>query len=107
MVAFNFKKAQVEEVESGKKCATIRPTKRAKPGDTLQLYTGLRTKKARLLINDFLHLPFVLDDVDYSLTFDLAEKHYISVYDASYVALAKSKKAKLLSLDKKLQKLAA
>jgi hypothetical protein len=49
MVAFNFKKDQAEKVESGKKCATIRPTRRAKPGDTLQLYTGLRTKKTRLL----------------------------------------------------------
>ncbi|MBL0319186.1 MAG: hypothetical protein IPP74_07845 [Alphaproteobacteria bacterium] len=49
MVAFNFIKAQIKKVESGEKCATIRPTRRAKPGDTLQLYTGLRTRKARML----------------------------------------------------------
>ncbi len=49
MVAFNFKKDQAGKVESGDKCATIRPSKRAKPGDTLQLYTGMRTRKVKLL----------------------------------------------------------
>jgi hypothetical protein len=49
MVAFNFVKAEAAKVESGEKCATIRPSRRAKPGDTLQLYTGLRTRKTRLL----------------------------------------------------------
>jgi hypothetical protein len=49
MVAFNFMKTYAEKVESGEKCATIRPTKRAKPGDTLQLYMGMRTRKVKLL----------------------------------------------------------
>jgi len=49
MVAFNFKFVHADKVEDGAKCATIRPSRRAKPGDTLQLYTGLRTRKTRLL----------------------------------------------------------
>jgi len=49
MVAFNFTKAFVDKVASGEKSATMRPTKRAKVGDTLQLYTGLRTRHTKLI----------------------------------------------------------
>lgn len=49
----NFKPQFADRVESGDKRQTIRrwrtDGKRMKPGDTLKLYTGLRTKKARLL----------------------------------------------------------
>ncbi len=49
MVAFNFSPEFADRVAFGEKCQTIRRTKRAKPGDTLQLYTGMRTKKCRKL----------------------------------------------------------
>lgn len=49
MVAFNFKKEFAPEVEAGSKSMTIRAKQRAKVGDRLQLYTGMRTKACRLL----------------------------------------------------------
>lgn len=49
MVAINFKNEFAEDVESGKKRQTIRKKARCKPGDALQLYTGMRTKKCRKL----------------------------------------------------------
>ncbi len=49
MVAFNFRAMHADKVISGEKCTTIRPTKRSKPGDTLQLYTGMRTRRVKLL----------------------------------------------------------
>ena len=49
MVAFSFKKQFADDVESGKKLQTIRGKARAKAGDKLQLYTGMRTKSCRKL----------------------------------------------------------
>ena len=54
MVAYNFQARFAEAVASGRKTQTIRATREgrsrhAKPGDPLQLYTGLRTKAARKL----------------------------------------------------------
>ncbi len=49
MVAFNFKAQFADDVERGIKRQTIRKTGRCRPGDTLQLYTGMRTRKCRLL----------------------------------------------------------
>lgn len=51
MVAFSFKEQFAEAVASGAKTQTIRQTARAKPGDRLQLYTGMRTKKCRKLVD--------------------------------------------------------
>lgn len=49
----NFKPQFADRVEAGDKRQTIRrwrtDGKRIRPGDTLKLYTGLRTSKARLL----------------------------------------------------------
>ncbi|MFG6413826.1 ASCH domain-containing protein [Roseateles sp. DC23W] len=49
----NFKKQFAPAVESGTKLRTIRQHrkdgKRIQPGDTLKLYTGLRTRGVRLL----------------------------------------------------------
>ena len=47
--AFDFNPEFASAVESGTKLQTIRRTKRAKPGDRLQLYTGLRTRDCRKL----------------------------------------------------------
>jgi hypothetical protein len=49
MIAINFKEKFADLVASGKKTQTIRRTNRFKVGDTLQLYTGQRTKACRKL----------------------------------------------------------
>lgn len=53
MVAYSFKKQFADIVESGKKLHTIRAPRKnghAKPGQNLQLYTGMRTKVCRKLV---------------------------------------------------------
>lgn len=49
MVAFNFQRAFVPDIRSGRKTQTIRQNARCKTGDTLQLYTGQRTKNCELI----------------------------------------------------------
>ena len=51
MGLYNFKKQFVPFIRDGSKRHTIRAKRkyRDKPGDTVHLYTGLRTKAARLL----------------------------------------------------------
>lgn len=49
MVAFNFKPQFCGPVERREKTQTIRQTRRAKVGDRIQLYTGMRTAKCRKL----------------------------------------------------------
>lgn len=52
MVAYNFQKQFADDVESGKKTQTIRKRGKRKPpsvGHEIQLFTGMRTKKCRLL----------------------------------------------------------
>ena len=53
MPALNFQKRFAPLVESGEKRQTIRKYRKdgrdAKPGDTLFLYTGMRTKACRLI----------------------------------------------------------
>lgn len=47
MPAYNFRPCFIEPIRAGKKTQTIRPVgkrRHAKPGDRLQLYTGMRTK---------------------------------------------------------------
>jgi len=56
MPAFNFQKQFAPAVESGEKRQTIRAHRKdgripAKRGDTLALYTGMRTKACRKLID--------------------------------------------------------
>ncbi|RWN33447.1 hypothetical protein [Mesorhizobium sp.] len=50
MVAFNFQKQFAEPIERREKTQTIRQNKRAKVGDRIQLYTGMRTKQCRKLV---------------------------------------------------------
>jgi len=52
MVAFNFKREWTSLVEDGIKRQTVRASLRAEVGDTLQLYTGQRTKACRKLRAD-------------------------------------------------------
>ena len=54
MPAFNFKPQFADDVESGKKLQTIRAVRKdgrgpCKVGDTITLYTGMRTKACRKL----------------------------------------------------------
>jgi hypothetical protein len=49
MVAFNFHNRFVPLIEQGKKFQTIRKTKRCNAGDMMRLYTGMRTKRCRLI----------------------------------------------------------
>ena len=53
MVAYSFKSQFTEDVESGKKKQTIRAERKrhAHPGEPVQLYTGMRTKKCRKLVD--------------------------------------------------------
>lgn len=52
MVAYGFKERFAEPILAGTKAQTIRPKgkrRHARDGDTIQLYTGMRTKKCRLI----------------------------------------------------------
>ena len=47
MPAINFDKRFVDAVQAGEKRQTIRKKRNVVPGDTLQLYTGQRTKECK------------------------------------------------------------
>ncbi|MBY6244162.1 hypothetical protein [Methylosinus sp. Sm6] len=49
MVAYSFQKRFAEPIEAGTKRQTIRPDRKrhARPGEELQLYTGMRTKHCK------------------------------------------------------------
>jgi uncharacterized protein YqfB (UPF0267 family) len=51
MVAYSFHRRFAEPILDGRKGGTIRPDRRrhARPGEELQLYTGMRTKQCRLI----------------------------------------------------------
>ncbi len=53
MPAYNFKKQFAPDVEAGRKLHTIRPKRKrpTQPGERLKLYTGMRTKNCRLLVD--------------------------------------------------------
>lgn len=51
MAAINFQKQFVGPIERGEKRQTIRRTARAKVGQSLQLYTGMRTKACRKIVS--------------------------------------------------------
>lgn len=50
MVALSFKKQFASDVENRVKRQSLRPTRRFKVGDRMQLYTGMRTKACRKLV---------------------------------------------------------
>lgn len=55
MVAYNFQRQFVEPIKTGRKKHTIRKNGKrdhAKPGDRLQLYTGMRTKSCNKIVAD-------------------------------------------------------
>jgi len=86
----------------------------APPLLTYETTNGLKTvvlqkrqdpKAAELLLDAFLKLGILFENVNEKEVFRLAIKEKISAYDACYVWLAKSRKVKLLTLDKRLEKL--
>ena len=55
MVAYNFQKQFAEPIRLGAKTHTIRKNSRrrhARPGEKLQLYTGMRTRNCEKIIDD-------------------------------------------------------
>ncbi|MEA3355191.1 MAG: type II toxin-antitoxin system VapC family toxin [Patescibacteria group bacterium] len=58
------------------------------------------------LLKKFLLLPITYLPINHQKTLILAIRHNLSVYDTSYLHLAKSKHYPLLTLDKKLKQLA-
>jgi hypothetical protein len=52
MVAFNFSPEFVDDIAARRKRQTLRRSARARVGDTLQLYTGQRTKDCRKIVDD-------------------------------------------------------
>lgn len=69
MVAINFMPQFAEAVEDGSKRQTIRANARCKPGDRLQLYTGMRTKTCRKLMDAICIRvrPVMIDSTDMEL----------------------------------------
>lgn len=67
MVAYSFNTAFVADIEAGTKRQTIRlPRKRhARPGEMVQLFTGMRTKHCRKIIPD--QLCVGVDEVRFDL----------------------------------------
>lgn len=63
------------------------------------------TKYARERIKEFLDYGINSVQVDFFAVFDFAQKHSLTIYDASYYFLAKQEKTQLLTTDQALQKL--
>lgn len=77
-----------------------------------EVFNGLQTAVMRKRINKtmakelgkrFLLMPIELIEVDFTKTLQLADKHKLTFYDASYLYLSKSQHTELLTLDKKLK----
>ncbi len=64
-------------------------------------------KIANELGKKFLELEIELVDINYLETLELAQKYALSFYDASYLWIAKKNNTSLLTLDKKLAKIAS
>lgn len=76
-----------------------------------EVFNGLQTAVIRKRINTtlakrlgkiFLLMPIELIEVDFMRTLQLADKHGLTFYDASYLYLSKSQHTELLTLDTKL-----
>ena len=75
MPAYNFKARFADAVERGDKCQTIRKRRKrpTRPGDTLYLYTGMRTKQCRLLRTEMCIGIAPIDIYDGRVVFDGSE----------------------------------
>lgn len=66
----------------------------------------INTKYAKERMKEFFDYGIHIIPVDFLAVFDLAQKHNLTVYDATYYYLAKQEKTQLLTKDEALQKLA-
>jgi hypothetical protein len=75
MPAYNFKTRFADAVENGDKCQTIRKRRKrpTRVGDTLYLYTGMRTKACRLLRTETCIGIAPIDIYDGRIVFDGSE----------------------------------
>jgi hypothetical protein len=77
MVAYSFQDRFADAVQSGRKSQTIRANgkrRHARPGEKLQLYTGMRTKTCRKLRDAICHdACMILIDRDRVVTFQPQE----------------------------------
>ena len=71
---------------------------------TLQKRVNVR--QASKLLDLFLHLGIELENVDIDHVWNLSQKHYLTCYDAAYLALSREKKLPLLTHDSALRKVA-
>jgi len=69
----------------------------------LTLRKRLTDEFARKLAKLFFKLDIICYEIDMYQVFLLAQKNHLTVYDASYLYLAKSKNIPLLTLDEKLK----
>lgn len=70
------------------------------------LQKRITQKATQTLWENFLKIPITYLPINFPQTFKLAIRHHLSVYDATYLHLAKIKKAPLISLDTTLTNLA-
>lgn len=89
MPAYNFKAMFAEAVESGRKPCTIRKRRKrpTKPGETLYLYTGMRTKECRKLREEecLAVVPVRIDEREIVLNgyeLDSAQADYLAYLDS-------------------------
>ncbi|MDO8573538.1 MAG: type II toxin-antitoxin system VapC family toxin [Candidatus Daviesbacteria bacterium] len=78
-----------------------------------EIFNGLQTAVMRKRVNitlakelgkRFLLMSIELVEIDSMKTLQLADKHKLTFYDASYLYLSKFQHAELLTLDKKLKR---
>lgn len=69
------------------------------------LQKRLTPEKSEKILKKFLFWPIVYKEINFTDAFKLAVKENLSVYDASYLYLAKSNGWPLLTLDKNLSTL--
>jgi uncharacterized protein YqfB (UPF0267 family) len=83
MVAYSFNKQFVDAIRSGRKHPTIRANRKrhARPGEMLQLYTGMRTRTCTKIVPDVVCTR--LDEV----RFDLSSMADINAAPATYVEM--------------------
>lgn len=63
------------------------------------------SRYAKSRMKEFFNYQIKLSGVDFFEVFELAKKHNLTVYDASYLHLSKDVKAQLLTRDDALQRL--
>ncbi len=104
----NFVDSVFIDYKEGKITLVSSPLLKFEVGNGLRsAYLSKRLTKSEVKENITLYQGFDIKEtgVDLVKTAEISLKHNLSFYDAAYVCVAKKEKAKILSLDKKLQNL--